>query len=129
MNNYTISILTLIFISSFIILVSSYQPWTDTPPGPSLTSKSELSTTPDEIIDEKTKPILDEIYDTFDDLESLKKKERAIVFAERHGNKQSKTIKTSIWIDMYTDLVKLQGLEEQLKLAIQKRNQEHEKIE
>ena len=61
-------------------------------------------------------------------LESLKKKERAIVFAERHGNKQSKTIKTSIWIDMYADLVKLQGLEEQLKLAIQKRNQEHEKI-
>ena len=128
MNNYTISILTLIFISSFIILVSSYQPWSKTPPGLSLTSDSELSTTPDEIIDEKTKPILDEIYDTFDDLESLKKKERAIVSAERHGNKQSKTIKTSIWIDMYTDLVKLQGLEEQLKLAIQKRNQEHEKI-
>ena len=128
MNNYTISILTLIFISSFIILVSSYQPWTDTPQGPSLTSESELSTTPDDTTDEKTKPILDEIYDTFDDLESLKKKERAIVFAERHGNKQSKTIKTSIWIDMYTDLVKLQGLEEQLKLAIQKRNQEHEEI-
>ena len=128
MNNYTISILTLIFISSFIILVSSYQPWADTPPTLSLTSESELSTTPDEMIDEKTKPILDEIYDTFDDLESLKKKERAIVSAERHGNKQSKTIKTSIWIDMYTDLVKLQGLEEQLKLAIQKRNQEHEKI-
>ena len=128
MNNYTISILTLIFISSFIILVSSYQPWSETPPGLSFTSDSELSTTPDEIIDENTKPILDEIYDTFDDLESLKKKERAIVSAERHGNKQSKTIKTSIWIDMYTDLVKLQGLEEQLKLAIQKRNQEHEKI-
>ena len=128
MNNYTISILTLIFISSFIILVSSYQPWADKPPALSLTSESDISTTPDEIIDEKTKPILDEIYDTFDDLESLKKKERAIVFAERHGNKQSKTIKTSIWIDMYTDLVKLQGLEEQLKLAIQKRNQEHEKI-
>ena len=128
MNNYTISILTLIFISSFIILVSSYQPWTDKPLGLSLTSESDISTTPDEIIDEKTKPILDEIYDTFDDLESLKKKERAIVSAERHGNKQSKTIKTSIWIDMYTDLVKLQGLEEQLKLAIQKRNQEHEKI-
>ena len=128
MNNYTISILTLIFLSSFIILVSSYQPWSETPPGLSFTSDSELSTTPDEIIDEKTKPILDEIYDTFDDLESLKKKERAIVSAERHGNKQSKTIKTSIWIDMYTDLVKLQGLEEQLKLAIQKRNQEHEKI-
>ena len=128
MNNYTINILTLIFISSFIILVSSYQPWTNKPPGLSLTSESDIATTPDEIIDEKTKPILDEIYDTFDDLESLKKKERAIVFSERHGNKQSKTIKTSIWIDMYTDLVKLQGLEEQLKLAIQKRNQEHENI-